>query len=187
MKIVHAPHPVLTIHAKPVAKIDGKVRTLVKGMTITLIAQKDPEGVGLAAPQVGVCIRLFIIKKNKKAPLKVFINPIILKRADIIVPANSTTPSLTELDQRDTEEPTKLEGCLSIPRIWGKVTRTKKLTLEYSTLDAKTYTKDFSGFEATIIEHEMDHLDGILFTKRVLEQGHQLYKEERGELVKYEI
>lgn len=187
MKIVNAPHNVLTTPAKAVSTIGAKLKTLVKDMTITLAAQKDPEGVGLAAPQVGVGMRLFIIKKNKKAPLKVFINPTVLQRAPTSASLNKKEPSLTELPDRDDEEPTKLEGCLSIPRIWGKVTRTKKLTLEYTTLDKKTHVEDFSGFEATIIEHEMDHLDGTLFTKRVLEQGNQLYKEEKGELIKYEI
>ncbi len=187
MKIVNAPHAVLTTPAKPVTAFDAKLRKLVKEMTSTLAAQRDPEGVGLAAPQVGVGARLFIIKKSKKAPLKVFINPTVFKRVATEVSSNKNEPSLTELPDRDDDEPTKLEGCLSIPRIWGKVTRTKKLTLEYSTLDKKVHVEDFSNFEATIIEHEMDHLDGTLFTKRVLEQGNQLYKEEDGELVKYEI
>lgn len=177
MKIIHAPHTVLATPSKPVKKIDAKIKKLVDDMVITLLAQRDPEGVGLAAPQVNEGIRLFIIKKDKKSPVKTFINPKILSTtsAQPVEP----TPKVKK------DETSRLEGCLSIPRIWGKVVRSKKVELEYTDLENKTHVETFSGFEATIIEHEMDHLNGILFTKRVLEQGYTLYREEDGELVTF--
>lgn len=177
MKIIHAPNTVLATPSRPVKKIDAKIRTLVDEMVTTLLAQHDPEGVGLAAPQINLGIQLFIIKKDKKAPVKTFINPKIISSTQV---AQSETAKKPKND-----ETSRLEGCLSIPRIWGKVVRSKKVVLEYTDLENKTRKEEFSGFEATIIEHEMDHLNGILFTRRVLEQGHILYREEDGELVTF--
>jgi len=173
MKIVHAPHVVLSAPALPVGKIDKKLHQLVKEMNQTLNRQKDPEGVGLAAPQVGLPLQLFIIKKSEKSSLKVFINPKIEKTIA------ATKPK--------TDKKTRLEGCLSIPRIWGKVTRSKKVQLTYTNLEGETKTEWFSAFEATIIEHEMDHLNGILFTRRVFEQENILYQETDGELEEWKV
>jgi len=78
----------------------------------------------------------------------------------------------------------KLEGCLSIPRIWGPVKRADRVFLNYQDLTGKKYLKWFSGFEAIIIQHEVDHLKGIVFTQRSIEQKRQLFKEENDELVK---
>ena len=80
----------------------------------------------------------------------------------------------------------KLEGCLSIPRIWGPVKRADRIFLNYQDMTGKKYLKWFSGFEAIIIQHEVDHLNGIVFTQRSVEQKGQLYKEENDELVKIE-
>ncbi|KKS44950.1 MAG: Peptide deformylase, partial [Candidatus Gottesmanbacteria bacterium GW2011_GWA2_42_18] len=80
-----------------------------------------------------------------------------------------------------------LEGCLSIPRIWGPVKRAAKIFLHYQDLTGKKYLKWFSGFEATVIQHEIDHLNGIVFTQRAVEQKGQLYREEDGELTKFEL
>ena len=75
----------------------------------------------------------------------------------------------------------KLEGCLSLKDIWGDVVRSPEVTLEYFDEKGKKHTKTFNGFLATIIQHEMDHLEGILFPKRVLEQKGTLYKSEKDE------
>jgi peptide deformylase len=176
LKIVHVPHPILNTPVKPVTTIDEKIRNLIFEMEETLIAQKDPPGVGLAAPQVGKNLALFIIKPTPKSPTKVFINPKIIK---II-----KQPSQNKKNQR-----LKLEGCLSIPRIWSPVRRGAKVLLEYQTLASSIpgmERKWFQGFEAIIIQHEMDHLSGILFTQRSLEQNLPLYEEKNGELEKME-
>jgi len=181
LKIVHVPHPILNTPAKPVTNIDEKIRKLVFEMEETLIAQKDPPGVGLAAPQVGKNLALFIIKPTPKSPTKVFINPKIIK-----VDQRSKIK-----DQKSEPKPKdlKLEGCLSIPRIWSPVRRGAKVLLEYQTLASSIpgmERKWFQGFEAIIIQHEMDHLSGILFTQRSLEQNLPLYEEKNGELEKIE-
>jgi peptide deformylase len=70
----------------------------------------------------------------------------------------------------------KLEGCLSIPGIWGIVTRHEWVKVRYINESGKTEETAFADFEAIIVQHEMDHLDGILFTRRVVEQKGKLYK-----------
>ncbi len=175
MKIVTVPNQVLSSPTKPVEKIDGNIKKIVVDMEKVLIAQDDPPGVGLAANQVGLNLSIFIIRPSEKSKTKVFINPKILQ----------TTPYNLPPKQKGRKK-VKLEGCLSIPRIWGPVKRTERVLLKYQDLTGKEYEKWFSGFEATIIQHEMDHLNGVVFTQRAIEQKGQLYREEGDELVKIE-
>lgn len=176
LKIVHAPSPILTKTVREVKKIDKKIRELVYEMEETLIEQIDPQGVGLAAPQIAVDLAIFIIKPTLKSETLVFINPKILE-------SKQASPSATPQEK---EEDIKLEGCLSIPRIWGPVVRNIKVLLEYQDLTGERHTEWFGGFKAVIIQHEMDHLQGVLFTQRVLEQKGKLYQEKDGELEKIE-
>lgn len=175
LKIVHAPAPILTKGVRQVKKIDKKIRELVYDMEETLIAQTDPQGVGLAAPQIDVDLAIFIIKPTLKSETLVFINPKILE-------TKVASPTLAPATKKDEEEDVKLEGCLSIPKIWGPVTRNAKVLLEYQDLTGEKRTEWFGGFKAVIIQHETDHLNGILFTERVLEQKNKLYEEKNGEL-----
>src|SRR3989338_2940323 len=116
LKINFVTDPVLTSEAKPVIKIDKKIQRLASEMAVILSRQRNPEGVGLAAPQVGLPLRLFIIKTKKNAPTETFINP------EIIASVKNKTP--TPEDAADSDQSAeKLEGCLSIPRIWGHVKR----------------------------------------------------------------
>ncbi len=174
LKIVTVPNSILTQPTQPVKKIDQKIKKIVKEMEETLIAQKDPEGVGLASPQVNIPLSLFIIKPKKDQPTKVFINPKILEKKFI---------KKTKKNEKNTR---KLEGCLSIPKIWGIIERPQKILLQYQTLDGKIKKEWFSGFEAHIIDHEMDHLQGILFTQKAIEQKKALYQEKNGRLEKLE-
>lgn len=161
MRILSAPHPILFKSAKPVKKIDNKIKRLVKQMEQTLAAAKNPEGIGLAAPQVGHSLRIFIVKLEKNSPLRVFINPKIIKKSKKMSLADKT-----------------LEGCLSIPQIWGSVARHQWIKLRYQNLSGETREEKFSGLLATVIQHEMDHLEGKLFTSRALQQGQKLYRKE---------
>lgn len=164
MKIVQVPHRVLTGPAQTVKVFDKKLTQLIGEMKQTLIATRNPKGVGLAAPQVGVALRLFLTRPTEEAKIRVFINPEII----------STSPEKTDgVPERDN----KLEGCLSIPKIWGQVKRNQKLKLKYQDEQGQIHEEEFSGFMATIIQHETDHTNGILFTQRVVEQQGKLYEQ----------
>jgi len=180
LKIVLVPDPVLSAPTKKVEVIDEKIKSLVVEMEKTLVAQTDPIGVGLAANQVGVNLSLFIIKKSSQSPTKVFINPKIIESVQ-------GKYKLKKPHTKKSHSPVKLEGCLSIPRIWGPVTRASKIYLEYQNIDGKSIKKWFYGFEATIIQHEVDHLKGFVFTQRTLEQKGELFKESHGKLKAIEI
>ncbi len=175
LKIVNVPNPILTAPVKSIISFDQALFKLVKEMEKTLEAQIDPPGVGLAAPQINKNLALFIIKPTPTAKIEVFINPKIIK-LETLKPVNTLT--------KKHKNRTKLEGCLSIPRIWGPVKRANKVLLEYQTIDGKTITEWFSGFKAVIIQHEVDHLNGVLFTHRSIGQKAPLYEEENGELIK---
>ncbi len=178
LKIVTVPNEVLTSSSKPITSFDGKLDQLVKDMEDVLNAQIEPQGVGLAAPQVGVRLSLFIMKPTPKSKITVFVNPVITK-----------VPSLKRQSSRRVSRGKKkqhFEGCLSIPKIWSPVKRSKKILLEYQTIDGVKKSEWFSAFDAIIIQHEVDHLNGILFTQRALEQKSQLYEEKKGKLVKLE-
>lgn len=162
--IVVIPNTVLTTPARTVTVFDKKLHTLLAEMKETLLATENPKGVGLAATQVGESLRLFLTKPTKSAPIRVFINPEIIEK--------SNDPSSHEAS----EEHGKMEGCLSIPNVWGKVHRSTSLTLKFYDGKGKVHEENVKGFMATIIQHETDHINGILFTQRVLEQKGKLYQ-----------
>ena len=185
--IITVPNPILNTPAKPVGIIDKKIKQIIQQMKDDLVYKKNPKGVGLAATQIGVSLRIFITKPAETSPMEVFINPeIIWKSKDLaeIERPKDSKPSL--------RKERKLEGCLSIPNVWGYLKRPKIVKLSYMDEDSKTHEKEFSGFMATIVQHETDHINGILFTQRVLEQKQKLYNIEEDddgeeELVEIEL
>ncbi len=166
--LVHVPHTVLTTPAKPVSQFDKKLIQLIRTMKDTLVATRNPKGVGLAAPQIGEPVRIFVTRPHESDPIRVFINPVITKLSA------GRTGGVPDREN-------KLEGCLSIPKIWGKVKRAMSLTLQYQDESGAPHEETFDGFMATIIQHETDHVNGILFTHRVLEQKEKLYQAARDE------
>lgn len=161
LKLVDIKAPVLRKKAKPVKKLDKKIKQLIADMKETLISQKDPEGVGLAAPQVGKSLQIFLI--NHDGNEDVVINPKIIK---IIKSKKSRKKKSEKL----------LEGCLSLPHYYGPLTRPGKVTIEFRDEEFKKQTKSYKGFMAQIVQHEVDHLQGTLFVDRILEQDAPLYK-----------
>ena len=171
-KIVGSKDPVLRKPSKPVVKIDRKIINLIKDLTDTLARQKDPEGVGLAAPQVGVNLRLFVMAKGKQ------IVPVI-------------NPEILELSKKQTTKKKKghsiLEGCLSLPNYYTPLKRAGSVKLKYITAQGEEKIEQFTGFSAQIVQHEVDHLNGIMFIDRLLEQKKPLYKMENGEWIDVEL
>lgn len=161
--IVTVPNPVLIHPADEVTAFDRALKSLVTHMNETLIATVNPKGVGLAATQIGVALRIFVTKPTVKSEIRTFINPVILSRSE------EKTNGIPEREN-------KMEGCLSIPKIWGNVHRATSLTLKYQDVTGTSHEEVFKGFLATIIQHETDHINGILFTQRVLEQKEKLYQ-----------
>lgn len=170
-KIVKAPAEVLRNKTKPVDFSGEKLEKIISEMTTTLLAQKDPEGVGLAGNQVNLPYRIFLarfdVKKN--SPIFVFLNPEIISHSEDLYP-----------EKDDKNAP--LEGCLSLPNYYGVVKRYKWVEVRYETIEGTNYfdrltkVEKFTDFPATVIQHEMDHLDGKIFVERILEQTGPLYK-----------
>lgn len=186
LKILNAPDPVLSQKAKQIPKIDNKTLKIIEGMKKTLDGTTDPKGVGLAAPQVGKSLQLFIVKPAPKSPIQVFINPLIIKKTETgHLTIDSGRGQQLNASSSKNSKNIKLEGCLSLLNIWGEVRREPEITLQYQQVANNrqliTKTRIFSDFMATIIQHETDHLNGILFPKRVLEQKGTLYKSSKNE------
>jgi peptide deformylase len=141
--VIIAPDPRLKIVSTPVAKVDDEVRKLVDDMLESMYAA---DGIGLAAIQVGVPKRIIVMdlaqKEGKNEP-RVFINPMITWASE--------------------ETATFEEGCLSVPEIWDDVERPAHIKVEYLDRDGKKQTLEADGLLATCLQHEMDHLEGVLF------------------------
>lgn len=145
-------NPILRKQAEPILEITDDIHQLVARMIETMDANS---GIGLAAPQVHHSIQLFVMRtpvdmeaeKRKLGDVQVFLNPII------------THPS--------TENWSIPEGCLSIPGYRASVERPVEITVDYTTLDGQQIKKSFSGWEAKVILHETDHLNGVLFIDRL--------------------
>lgn len=182
-KIVEAKDPILRKKARPILKIDKKIRQLGNDLIDTLATQKEPEGVGLAACQIGKSVRMFAMVNGKK--IKLIINPKIIsiqKKAKILQVKGLATQSQTKSKTKDkkgrkNQEKIILEGCLSIPYFYGPLKRPQKLTLKYLDIaSGKEKLETFEGFPAQIVQHEVDHLEGVLFTDKLLKQKKPLYK-----------
>lgn len=167
-KILNSKEPSLRQKSKPVAKIDKKVLQVITDLKDTLSVQKDPEGVGLAAPQIGKNIRIFIC--DYKDFKRVVVNPEILKIKEKIR-KKSIRKGRKEI----------LEGCLSLPNYYGPLIRAGQVEVKYLNENGKDIKETFTGFNAQIILHEIDHLNGVLFLDRLFEQKKPLYKVEGSE------
>lgn len=180
-KIVVTPNSVLAQIAQPVEKFDQNLLTILKEMEVTLRATDDPKGVGLAAPQVGLSLRIFQMKPTDESPVTSYINPVIESIAGDKAVLKKENSKKVEAKKPKKSKGKLLEGCLSIPNIWGNVARPRQLTLSWYDMTGKPHKKLFKGFPAVIVQHEIDHLNGILFTKHVMEQGEKLYRSHKNE------
>jgi len=175
MKIVDIKHKALRLKSKNIKKIDKRILKLIEEMKTTLLSQSDPEGVGLAAPQVGKNLRIFIMHyPEDKIYTKVIINPKLI---------------LTKNQKQKVKRSEKdiLEGCLSLPHYYGPVERVNYIKLEYLDENNNKQIEEFKGFAAQIVQHELDHLEGKLFIDYILEQKSPLYYIRGDEVSEVEV
>ncbi|MCC7139891.1 MAG: peptide deformylase [Planctomycetes bacterium] len=163
VEIVLWPHPVLLAGTKPVeqADVDADFRDTVAQMTKLMV---DLRGVGLAAPQAGIGRRFMLVSPTgEAADTKAMLNPEILAREG----------------EEDMEE-----GCLSFPKVYGNVRRAARVKARYRDLDFVEHTVELEGFVARIFQHELDHLDGVVFIDRMDDADLEAAKPRLAELKK---
>jgi peptide deformylase len=155
MQVIKAPDARLRAQTKPVKKITPGLLQTIKEMVKLTRTFLDPEGVGLAATQIGL-VEQFFVAKQKDNSFKTFFNPQI----------------------HSSSKATKLffEGCLSIPDYYGEISRPIAVTVSYLDKNGKEVKERLTGLNAWIFQHEWDHLNGKLFMDHVLEQKAKLYK-----------
>jgi len=167
--------PVLREIAKPITKDFPNIKELIENMFETM---RKADGIGLAAPQVGISIRVFVIDvssidEEKTPDLKgkpktaVLINPEIIERS-----ANIES---------------KEEGCLSLPEIHEKVPRPNKIKIKYLDENFVAHTEEHDGFFARVIQHEYDHIEGKVFTDSISPLRKQLIKSKLINLTKRKV
>lgn len=139
--VVKIPDPVLRKKAVEVAKVNKRIRNLGENM---ISIMRKANGVGIAAPQVGVSERVIVIAPEKRAI--VLINPVL------------TSHSGSQICE---------EGCLSIPGLYGDVERFEEVEVEAYDIKGNAVGFTMTGYAAVVVQHEIDHLDGILFIDKV--------------------
>jgi len=151
LPVIKYPHPILRKKCKPVSKISAKISKLIDDMIETMYSFQGC--VGISAPQVAKSLRIIIfdVSKHKKAPpsnhnLTVMVNPVIIERKGKTVTR---------------------EGCLSLPDFTGNVARPDSIKVKGKDRNGRRLEFYLNGFEAVACQHEIDHLDGILFIDRI--------------------
>jgi peptide deformylase len=146
LKIVNYPHPTLRHESKPVKRVDADLARMVSEMFQLMYASR---GIGLAANQVDLPLRFFIVNlaaNPQEGEELVFINPVISR------------PKGNEESE---------EGCLSFPELYGPVMRPKQVTVNAFNLRGEEIRAHLNGMLARVVQHEFDHLDGVLFVDRM--------------------
>jgi peptide deformylase len=135
--------PALRSVARPVERFDGALEDELRRMTALL---EDALGAGLAATQLGVMHRVFVFRAEPDAPVQAFVNPVLEWSGE----------------ERETDE----EGCLSIPDVWIEVERALRVRMRGLDARGRERTVEAEGLEARVLQHELDHLDGVLMLDR---------------------
>jgi peptide deformylase len=151
-KILTFPHPLLKKRAHLIERVDGYIRGLIEDLVDTM--RGGPGSVGIAAPQIGVSLSACVVDvsnsrhgKDNNHGLLILLNP------EIVAAEGSAVMR---------------EGCMSVPDYTGEVERATAITVRYLNQHGGQQTVTASGFEAVAIQHELDHLDGILFLDRIV-------------------
>ena len=143
LEIIKHPNPILEQKCETVTKFDKKLANLLDDMHETML---ENDGVGIAAPQINVAQRIAIVDFNEGQE-----------------PIEMINPELALFEGADTD----IEGCLSFPGIFGEVERFDHIKIKAQERDGSWYELEAEGYEARAILHEMDHLEGILFTSKI--------------------
>ena len=147
LELVKAPDPRLKLVSQPVPGVDRALKRFMDDMLDTM---KDASGIGLAAIQVGVPKRVAVIDLDHSGPES---NPIYLVNPKIVAASE--------------EQTTHNEGCLSVPECWEDVSRPSRLTVEYTDEKGRRQTIEADGLLATCLQHEIDHINGLLFIDHI--------------------
>lgn len=153
LQVVELGNPMLRQVAQPIANIHhDRIQKLSRDLLLTV---KQTNGVGIAAPQVGHSDRLFVVasRPNLRYPHAPIMEPTVMINPQIL--------------SHSTEVVQGWEGCLSVPGIRGLVPRYQAIAVEYTGLEGRLYQQEFADFIARIFQHELDHLDGLVFLDRV--------------------
>ena len=177
MQIITVPHTALRKKARQVKKVDRKLVKFVKNLEDTLANARNPQGVGLAAPQVDRDLMIFATQLPDETQtlrpelIKHYINPVITNKSVKLI-----------LGETAKDRQAREEGCLSMPGLYGPVPRAEWVELLWYELKGDELVKKearFENFAARVIQHEYDHLFGILFTDYSLKYDLPVYKEDR--------
>ena len=155
-EILKIPNKILNLKASEAEFNDG-LKSLVSDLIDTLEVQQNPKGAGLAAPQIGISKRVFVVKKFSPDPVdleKELETTFILINPELVTNSEATS--------------VYWEGCLSIPDTYGEVERFKRVRVKFYDLKGEEIIMKAEGFFARVIQHEIDHLNGILFTSKVV-------------------
>ena len=163
LDILHYPEPLLKRTSQPVGVFDSRLRQLAEDMAETMYAAP---GVGLAAPQVGELQRLIVLDCSAND-----------EPADLIMAVN---PEIIAQEGESLEE----EGCLSVPGFYANVKRHSKVRMRYQDLEGEVRERDAEGLLAVCIQHEIDHLDGILFVDRLSPLKRSMFRKKYLKLMK---
>jgi peptide deformylase len=164
-KITTVPNPLLRQKSKKVAKVDKKIQKVITDLLETVKNASEPTGLGLSAVQIGQPFRIFVAKTKKD--FEVFINPQAVKAS------KETLKKVLKKEQRF------FEGCLSVPQIYGFVDRPYQIRLEWLDEKGSKHSHSFTNRASICLQHEVDHLDGILFIDRILQQKGKVYQLEK--------
>ena len=162
-KILHYPEPLLKQKSQPVNEFNDDLRQLAEDMAETMY---EAPGVGLAAPQVGELKRLVVIDCSTGE-----------EPADLIVAVN---PEIVARSGDSVEE----EGCLSVPGFWANVVRSEQVTLRYQDVAGNSHERTANGLLAICMQHELDHLEGILFVDRLSPLKRSLFRKKYLKMLK---
>ena len=176
MKIVIAPHLALSQKSQPIRTFDKKVARFSQALEKVLLNQT--QGIGLAAPQVAKNWRIFVLNLPHKLP-QTFINPRII--------THSKEKKYFKVQDSDQPKQPFLEGCLSIPNIYGTVKRWPEISTQWFDLKGKKHQKKFHNLGAIVFQHEYDHLEGILFPQRVLGEKGEIFQNKNSQLEKISL